>query len=147
MPDYNVNVGTCKYCGDAHSADACRYRVDAQQSLVEERTAEEQRIARRCQNCGDIHNAPDDCRYPKPAEYKPQERVEVAPKVERSRYITAEVKSVVWQRDDGKCTECGSRDHLHFDHEVPYSLGGSSEAENVRLLCRACNLKKRDKIM
>ncbi len=64
-----------------------------------------------------------------------------------SRYIPSYVKKNVWKRDRGRCVICGSTVNLHFDHELPYSKGGSSiTSENVRLLCATCNLKKRDKI-
>ena len=66
---------------------------------------------------------------------------------ERRRVIPSHVKLEVWKRDGGKCTKCGATDELHFDHVVPYSLGGSSLiAENVQLLCARHNLEKRDKI-
>jgi 5-methylcytosine-specific restriction endonuclease McrA len=36
---------------------------------------------------------------------------------------------------------------LHFDHIIPYSLGGSSkDAENIQLLCAKHNLEKHDAI-
>lgn len=65
----------------------------------------------------------------------------------RSRVIPSHVKVEVWKRDGGKCVECGSRDNLHFDHDVPFSRGGTSlTARNVRLLCARHNLAKSDKI-
>jgi hypothetical protein len=37
---------------------------------------------------------------------------------------------------------------LHFDHDIPFSKGGSSlAAANVRLLCAKHNLEKSDKIL
>jgi 5-methylcytosine-specific restriction endonuclease McrA len=48
----------------------------------------------------------------------------------------------VWQRDGGKCRNCGSTKDLHFDHVIPRSWGGASTVENVQVLCRDCNLKK-----
>jgi 5-methylcytosine-specific restriction endonuclease McrA len=56
--------------------------------------------------------------------------------------ITADTRLFVWQRDGGKCRNCGSRRALQFDHIIPRSLGGSNLAENVELLCTQCNLKK-----
>jgi 5-methylcytosine-specific restriction endonuclease McrA len=57
-------------------------------------------------------------------------------------------KLEVWKRDHGKCVICGASDNLHFDHDVPFSKGGSSiTAKNVRLLCARHNLAKSDKIM
>lgn len=65
----------------------------------------------------------------------------------QNRLIPSEVKLVVWKRDGGKCVQCGSRDNLHFDHIIPFSLGGSSlTAENIQLLCARHNLQKHDRI-
>jgi len=62
------------------------------------------------------------------------------------RYITQEVKDLIWRRDKGQCQECGDNENLEFDHIIPYSLGGSSTYRNLRLLCQACNRKKSDSI-
>ncbi len=63
------------------------------------------------------------------------------------RRIPSEVKVEVWRRDKGRCVECGSTDHLHFDHDIPFSLGGASiTAANIQLLCARHNLKKRAQI-
>lgn len=64
------------------------------------------------------------------------------------RIIPTAVKLAVWKRDDGKCVLCGAKDELHFDHDLPYSKGGSSiRAENVQLLCARHNLSKGSKIL
>jgi|SRR3972149_2792411 len=64
-----------------------------------------------------------------------------------SRLIPTEVKKEVWKRDSGKCVLCGSTSNLHFDHELPFSKGGTSlTAKNVRLLCMRHNLGKSAKI-
>lgn len=60
--------------------------------------------------------------------------------------IPEDVRRFVWQRDGGKCQECGSTVTLQFDHVIPWSLGGSDTAENIRLLCAACNRLKSDSI-
>ncbi|MDX9859083.1 MAG: HNH endonuclease [candidate division Zixibacteria bacterium] len=65
----------------------------------------------------------------------------------RSRIIPSNVKMEVWKRDGGKCVICGATDELHFDHEIPFSKGGTSiTAANVRILCARHNLKKSSRI-
>lgn len=65
----------------------------------------------------------------------------------RSRLIPSMVKKEVWKRDAGKCVICGATDELHFDHDLPYSKGGTSiTPENVKILCARHNLEKSDKI-
>ncbi|MBX3026694.1 HNH endonuclease [bacterium] len=56
--------------------------------------------------------------------------------------ISHDTRIFVWQRDGGRCRNCGSRRDLHFDHVVPRAWGGASVAANVELLCRDCNLRK-----
>jgi hypothetical protein len=63
----------------------------------------------------------------------------------RRRIIPTHVKLEVWKRDGGQCVICGAKDELHFDHDVPYSKGGTSlVAENIQLLCARHNIEKRD---
>ena len=57
-------------------------------------------------------------------------------------HISYDTRLFVWQRDEGRCWNCGSTKNLHFDHIIPRSWGGSGLAENVELLCEACNLRK-----
>ena len=65
----------------------------------------------------------------------------------RSRLIPSEIKKQVWKRDGGKCVICGAKDELHFDHDLPYSKGGTSiTSGNVKILCARHNLEKSDKI-
>jgi hypothetical protein len=60
----------------------------------------------------------------------------------RREIIPQEVQMFVWQRDQGKCRECGSDRQLEFDHIIPVIEGGSSTARNVQLLCEPCNRRK-----
>jgi len=63
--------------------------------------------------------------------------------ISHTRLIPSQVKKEVWKRDQGKCVICGSKENLHFDHDLPYSKGGTSlTASNVRLLCMKHNLEK-----
>ncbi len=67
--------------------------------------------------------------------------------LEHDRVIPTQIKLEVWKRDKGCCVRCGSSKNLHFDHIIPYSLGGSSKsAENIQLLCAKHNLEKHDAI-
>ena len=64
------------------------------------------------------------------------------------RLIPASVKFEVYQRDKGRCVECGETSDLHYDHILPYSKGGSSTtSENIQLLCARHNLSKSNKII
>jgi len=81
---------------------------------------------------------------------KPVEKKSFGRVVELShnRLIPTPVKIEVWRRDRGQCVECSSTKNLHFDHDIPFSKGGSSlTAANVRLLCAKHNLEKSDKIL
>jgi hypothetical protein len=66
----------------------------------------------------------------------------------RRRIIPTAVKLAVWKRDKGQCVICGAKDELHFDHDLPWSKGGTSlTEENVQLLCARHNLQKHDSIV
>lgn len=68
--------------------------------------------------------------------------------VPHSRLIPTEIKIAVWKRDKGKCVKCGATQNLHFDHDLPFSKGGTSlTVENVKILCVKCNLSKSNKIL
>ena len=82
---------------------------------------------------------------------KPVNFTSIRKKIEEipfNRVIPTHVKLEVYKRDKGICVKCGSNINLHFDHDLPYSKGGTSlTAKNIRLLCMKCNLNKSSKIM
>ncbi|PFW99101.1 hypothetical protein CJ469_05522 [Nocardia farcinica] len=69
-------------------------------------------------------------------------RLVLTPGQRDSRSISQEIKAEVWQRDGGRCVECGSGHYLEFDHIIPLSRGGATSAANLQILCRACNRRK-----
>lgn len=74
------------------------------------------------------------------------ENIKVDTVANSSRRISQSVKDKVWNRDSGKCVECGSNENLEFDHIIPHSKGGANTYRNIQLLCEKCNRAKSDKI-
>jgi transposase-like protein len=60
--------------------------------------------------------------------------------------IPKNIKMEVWQRDGGKCIQCGSNEGLEYDHIIPFSKGGANTTRNLQLLCESCNRSKGAKI-
>lgn len=56
--------------------------------------------------------------------------------------IPDDVKHLVMVRDEGRCQNCGGTTELQFDHIIPVSMGGSSNPENLQVLCGPCNRRK-----
>lgn len=56
--------------------------------------------------------------------------------------ISPEVRNFVLTRDGNRCVNCDSAHELQLDHMIPVSLGGSSEPENLEVLCGPCNRRK-----
>lgn len=48
----------------------------------------------------------------------------------------------VFLRDGFKCSYCGAKDQLTFDHLIPRSKGGRTSWDNIVAACSPCNLKK-----
>ena len=67
-----------------------------------------------------------------------------------SRHLPASVRREVWKRDQGRCAfvgtrgRCAARGFLEFHHVEPYAAGGSAEASNIQLRCRAHNVYEAD---
>jgi hypothetical protein len=64
-----------------------------------------------------------------------------------TRYVPAQMKHLVWKRDQGRCTfvepktgrRCESRHALQLEHVRPFAMGGASSIENLTLHCVAHN--------
>ena len=72
----------------------------------------------------------------------PLSEQQVAPNPRKRRAIPDRAKQFVWNRDGGRCVQCGSTDKLGYDHIIPLSRGGSNTARNLQLLCEECNRRK-----
>ena len=64
----------------------------------------------------------------------------------RSRYISRALRDEVLARDGHRCsyvaedgTRCQCRVGLEIDHEFPFGLGGRTDLENLRTMCKAHN--------
>jgi hypothetical protein len=71
--------------------------------------------------------------------------LERTPEARRER-IPESVQIFIWQRDQGQCVQCRSKERLEFDHIIPVAKGGSNTGRNIQLLCEACNRKKGKRI-
>ena len=63
------------------------------------------------------------------------------------RHIPRDVMLKVVRRDGQVCAECRINvpdNEVEFDHLIPVARGGPTTAENLRVLCRPCNRRKRD---
>jgi 5-methylcytosine-specific restriction endonuclease McrA len=56
--------------------------------------------------------------------------------------IPEDVKSLVYERDEGRCLACGSDELIQYDRVVPWSMGGGNEPQNIRLVCAGCNRRQ-----
>ncbi len=70
--------------------------------------------------------------------------LDAQPPASRRLPIPREVRRAVWQRDCGRCVECGTGFDLQYDHVIPHSLGGADTEANLQLLCADCNRAKGD---
>ena len=60
--------------------------------------------------------------------------------------VPTELRRAVFERDGGRCVECGSNFDLQYDHLLPVAHGGATTLENLQLLCADCNRRKSDSL-
>ncbi len=61
--------------------------------------------------------------------------------------IPAELRKLVFERDNYTCRYCGQHtDRPHCDHVYPESRGGATELGNLVTACRKCNVAKRAQV-
>lgn len=65
------------------------------------------------------------------------------------RHIPRPVLIRVVRRDDATCQECGVKlldKDIEIDHIIPWSKGGQTVEDNLRVLCSGCNKRKSDNL-
>lgn len=62
--------------------------------------------------------------------------------IEDNREIPALIKVRVWARDEGKCSNCGNENNLHYHHKKRFSDGGRHTLDNLTLLCVNCHAEE-----
>lgn len=60
--------------------------------------------------------------------------------------LTRSKRAQVLERDGHECQSCGATEHLCVDHIIPVSRGGSSDFDNLQVLCYSCNTAKGNKL-
>jgi len=54
-----------------------------------------------------------------------------------------EQRERVFMRDGRMCQLCGTDEgEMHIDHIIPRKSGGDHSLDNLRVLCKSCNLRK-----
>ena len=63
-------------------------------------------------------------------------------KISSNYRVSEKTKETVFDLYNGKCQKCGASEDLTIDHIFPRTLGGLSNINNLRILCRSCNSKR-----
>ncbi|MBW8036494.1 MAG: HNH endonuclease, partial [Planctomycetes bacterium] len=58
--------------------------------------------------------------------------------------VEAQVRRIVFARDNYRCIYCGATKDLVLDHFIPFVEGGSSSQLNIVTACSLCNDAKHD---
>lgn len=62
-----------------------------------------------------------------------------------NRNVSRKMFLRIVRRDNQTCQKCGKilrEEEIRIDHKIPFSKGGPTEEENLRVLCEECNRKK-----
>ena len=59
----------------------------------------------------------------------------------------ADLRWMIFKRDNYECVQCGSTLDLTVDHIHPVSMGGTNDPSNLQTMCRSCNCSKGARIL
>jgi hypothetical protein len=93
-------------------------------------------------DAGDVHALVFERRQRKRRKLEHAHATVAGTKAEKRAVIPREARQTVFERDAGRCVECGSNFELQFDHVIPVAMGGANTVENLQLLCAPCNKAK-----
>ena len=125
--------GCCPCCGKTHDGaqdicDLCQTRRNAENerwSAWERAQGPEYWIAKNTNP---------------PRERTPQERRRA-----QATRSTHKHRKTLLELANNKCVICGSTADLCIDHIVPITKGGSDDLDNLQILCRSCNSRKKNR--
>jgi 5-methylcytosine-specific restriction endonuclease McrA len=63
-----------------------------------------------------------------------------------SRHVSAQLRATLLSDSKHTCVACGAQKNLEIDHIIPISQGGSGDPQNLQVLCRPCNRRKRARL-
>ncbi len=75
-----------------------------------------------------------------PRERTPQERRRA-----QAMRNTHKHRKTLLELANNKCVTCGSTVDLCIDHITPITRGGSDDLDNLQILCRSCNSRKKNR--
>lgn len=83
-------------------------------------------------------------KYPQPSKIPSPPGVETKPVAKW--YVPKAIRQRVFEKFNHRCVVCGSTEDIEIDHIIPLKHGGTSDEENLQVMCSSCNNKKHDKL-
>jgi hypothetical protein len=71
-----------------------------------------------------------------------EEWFEIRGPVKRRIAISSTTRRRVLEKYDNTCAFCKSTENLQIDHIIAVAAGGTNDENNLRVLCRACNIRR-----
>ena len=112
--------------------------VTPEQKVQEERRLEEEQRREQEQKVQEQRRLEETRRREEERRNRPRRRA-------MSSQERADIRDVLYRKQQGKCFACGvklQKQFFHIDHKVPVAQGGSDELRNFQLLCPTCNTSK-----